>query len=137
MVGCRRSFFRANFGVFCSTPGVAVGRSVHRSQALQMLLTGMRIDAEQALRSGLVVSVCSDEKQLDEKVNEMTSAIARCSRNVIRQGRSVFYQQIGKDVCTAYEIAEKAMIDGCSSTDGMEGIRSFSEKRKPLWKHVN
>lgn len=47
----------ANFGLFCSTPGIAIARSVSRKVALKMLLTGLPISAEEAYRSGLVSKV--------------------------------------------------------------------------------
>ena len=43
-----------NWGFFCSTPGVAVGRNLSRKHAMEMLLTGEPIDARRALEWGLV-----------------------------------------------------------------------------------
>ena len=52
------------WGFFCSTPGVAVGRNLQRKHAMEMLLTGDLIDAQQALEWGLVNRVVPAE-QLD------------------------------------------------------------------------
>merc|ERR1711962_1747341 len=46
-----------NIGLFCSTPGVALGRAVPRELAMEMLFTGEPISAEVALRHGLVSRV--------------------------------------------------------------------------------
>src|SRR6185369_6200258 len=48
-----------NWGFFCSTPGVAVGRNLSRKHAMEMLLTGEAIDARRALEWGLINSVVS------------------------------------------------------------------------------
>src|SRR5947207_14151943 len=43
-----------NIGLFCSTPMVALSRNVARKHAMEMLLTGEMVRAEEALRLGLV-----------------------------------------------------------------------------------
>lgn len=54
--------YRANFGIFCSTPGIALSRSVGRKAAARMLLTGMSINAEEALQIGLVSKICKENE---------------------------------------------------------------------------
>ncbi|PMY00883.1 enoyl-CoA hydratase-related protein, partial [Pseudomonas sp. GW460-13] len=56
-----------NLGLFCSTPGVALSRNLHRKQAMEMLLTGDMIDAETARERGLVNRVVP-AGQLDKEV---------------------------------------------------------------------
>nr|CAD7568296.1 unnamed protein product [Timema californicum] len=51
----------ANFGIFCSTPGVAVGRAVPRKVAAHMLFTGIPLTAEEAIGAGLVSKVVPEE----------------------------------------------------------------------------
>jgi len=53
--------FSANFGIFCSTPGIAVGRAVPRKVAAQMLFTGLPLTAHEALEAGLVSKVVTQE----------------------------------------------------------------------------
>lgn len=55
-------YFRANFGIFCSTPGIALSRCVGRKAAARMLLTGMSINAEEAYKIGLVSKVCEEHE---------------------------------------------------------------------------
>jgi enoyl-CoA hydratase/carnithine racemase len=57
-----------NIGLFCSTPMVALSRAVGRKQAMEMLLTGEMIDADEALRIGLVNRVVPDD-ELDAAVD--------------------------------------------------------------------
>ena len=63
------------WGFFCSTPGVAVGRNIHRKHAMEMLLTGDLIDAQRAMAWGLVNRVVPAQA-LDEAVGELTRKLA-------------------------------------------------------------
>src|SRR5207248_9009655 len=55
-----------NIGLFCSTPMVALSRNVSRKQAMQMLLTGDMISAEDAQRIGLINCVVAPGTERDE-----------------------------------------------------------------------
>lgn len=54
--------FRANFGIFCSTPGIALSRSVGRKAAARMLFSGLPVSAEEAYNMGLVSLVCKESE---------------------------------------------------------------------------
>uniref|UniRef100_A0A182NDH9 Enoyl-CoA hydratase domain-containing protein 3, mitochondrial n=1 Tax=Anopheles dirus TaxID=7168 RepID=A0A182NDH9_9DIPT len=124
----------ASFGIFCSTPGIAVVRAVPRMRAAYMLFTGLPITATEALEAGLVSKVVPKDR-LQEEVSNVCKAIASKSRSVISLGKTFFYQQIALDVSTAYDLGEQVMVDNLATTDGREGIRSFVEKRPPRWTH--
>ncbi|XP_062555657.1 enoyl-CoA hydratase domain-containing protein 3, mitochondrial-like [Armigeres subalbatus] len=124
----------ANFGIFCSTPGIAVARAVPRMKASYMLFTGLPISAQEALQSGLVSKVVPAD-QLDQEVETICNAIKSKSRAVIALGKRFFYEQIAMDVNSAYQRGEQVMAENLATADGQEGIRSFAEKRKPVWKH--
>ncbi|XP_045451736.1 enoyl-CoA hydratase domain-containing protein 3, mitochondrial [Melitaea cinxia] len=124
----------ANFGIFCSTPGIAVGRSVPKARAMHMLLTGEPITAQEAYESGLVTKVVSADK-LDEEVNKIIEQIKRKSRSVITLGKEFFYKQLNLNIYDAYKLGEEVMVQNVNSNDGQEGILSFVEKRKACWSH--
>ena len=65
-----------NVGLFCSTPGVAVGRAVARKHAMDMLLTGDFLDAARAAEIGLI-NRAVPEALLDETVGELAAKLAR------------------------------------------------------------
>lgn len=125
---------RANFGIFCSTPGIAVARNVVRKKTLYMLLTGLPITAEEALASGLVTTVVPAD-QLDTEVDRICDAIKLKSRAVIERGKRFFYEQIAMNIRTAYAFGEQEMVLNLGTHDGKEGVRSFVEKRKAIWSH--
>ncbi|XP_059052750.1 enoyl-CoA hydratase domain-containing protein 3, mitochondrial isoform X2 [Achroia grisella] len=124
----------ANFGIFCSTPGIAIARSIPKSQTTYMLYTGEPITAQKAYEIGLVTKVVPAE-QLDIEVNEIIEKIKHKSRSVIALGKEFFYKQIDLDLLEAYKLGEKIMVENINSGDGQEGIKSFAEKRKPSWSH--
>ncbi|CAG4952135.1 unnamed protein product [Colias eurytheme] len=124
----------ANFGIFCSTPGIAVGRSIPKSRAMYMLLTGEPLTAQEAYESGLVTKVVPVE-ELDGEVNNIIDKIKHKSRSVIALGKEFYYKQIELNIFDAYKLGEEIMVKNINSSDGQEGIRSFVEKRKPVWNH--
>lgn len=128
--------FRANFGIFCSTPGIAVSRTVSQKQALYMLLTGNAVTAEDALKCGLITRVVENESELDEEVNRICESIKSKSRAIVWRGKQFFYQQNQMTLKSAYKYGEQEMVENIATTDGQEGVRSFIEKRKPIWSHA-
>lgn len=99
-----------------------------------MLLTGLPISSDEALRVGLVSAVVEGEK-LDEELTKICDAIKSKSRSVVSFGKRFFYQQVEMDMNSAYKAGAKAMADNLQLQDGREGINSFIEKRKPKWSH--
>ncbi|XP_014247053.1 enoyl-CoA hydratase domain-containing protein 3, mitochondrial [Cimex lectularius] len=126
----------ARVGVFCNTPGIALARAVPRKLATYMLFTGNAIDANQALRSGLV-SIVAKEGELENEVNNVTNAIKSLSRVIVQHGKQFFYKQIDMTTEKAYNKGAKSMDIGLMFSDSTEGLKSFSEKRKPNWKHLH
>lgn len=99
-----------------------------------MLLTGLPINAEEALRAGLVSSVVPSE-ELDKETQRIVNAIKLKSREVVKLGKKFFYQQLPMDLNSAYVAGARVMADNLQLDDGKEGIKSFIEKRKPQWKN--
>ena len=73
--GARFGLSGVNYGLFCSTPLVAVARAVSRKQALEMALTGRLFTAREAERFGLVNRVVPEGRALEEAL-----ALARHDR---------------------------------------------------------
>lgn len=64
-----------NYGLFCSTPAVAISRSMHQKQAFEMLVTGDYISAQEAAKRGLI-NQCVQRKDLDACIFKLSSKIA-------------------------------------------------------------
>jgi enoyl-CoA hydratase/carnithine racemase len=121
-----------NYGLFCSTPLVAVGRAVSRKQALEMALTGRLYSAEEAERFGLVNHVVPEGRALEEAL-ALARAIADHSAPTLAIGKRAFYAQIERPLEEAYALASLAMIDNLAEPDSVEGLGAFLEKRRPVW----
>jgi len=125
----------ANFGIFCSTPGVALARCVPKMTALHMLLTGLPLSSSEAKLNGLVTKVCPEDA-LDKELDVICKAIFSKSRSVVELGKKFYYKQIQEDVRNAYKLGGDQMVSNLSLKDGQEGIKSFIEKRKAVWSHT-
>ncbi|MFH1117747.1 MAG: enoyl-CoA hydratase [Pseudomonadota bacterium] len=120
-------------GLFCTTPMVALSRAVGRKKAMEMLMTGRLIPAEEAERFGLVNTVVPLEK-LEKTVMETALSIAEASPLVLEIGKRAFYNQIELDEPRAYAYANETITLNLLAEDAQNGITAFLEKRKPTWK---
>jgi enoyl-CoA hydratase/carnithine racemase len=121
-----------SIGLFCSTPMVPVSRAVGHKRAMQMLLTGDPITAEQAAEWGLINRVVPAE-ELDEAVDDLANKILRFSPKTIATGKQAYYAQAELPETAAYEITEPVMANNAARDDSQEGISAFLEKRDPVW----
>ncbi|CAL7946936.1 unnamed protein product [Xylocopa violacea] len=123
-----------NLGIFCSTPGIPLVRNVSRKTAMYMLFTGFSISGREAYEAGLVSKVVPNDK-LDEEIDKITAAINAKSRSIVHVGKTFLYEQLDLDISTAYFLGTEKMIHTLKMKDAQEGIKSFIEKREPVWCH--
>ncbi len=119
-------------GLFCTTPLVAVGRSIGRKRALEMGMTGDPIDARTAEHWGLVNRVVPIG-ELDEATTQLLGRATRGSAVAKGIGKQAFYAQIGLDQPQAYAHAIEVMSAASLIPDAQEGIAAFIEKRPATW----
>jgi enoyl-CoA hydratase/carnithine racemase len=121
-----------NIGLFCSTPMVALSRNVARKAAMEMLLTGDMISAQDALRIGLVNHVVPPDV-VRARALALAHKIAAKSMHVVKIGKEAFYRQLEMDLAQAYNYAAEVMVENMMTHDAGEGIAAFVEKRNPSW----
>lgn len=121
-----------NIGLWCLTPMVPLSRAVHRKHAMQMLATGRLVDAQFALRVGLVNEVVEADR-LDAVVDELAREIASKSSYTLALGKRAFYRQLQMSMSDAYEYAGELVARNMMHPDAREGIGAFVEKRSPEW----
>ncbi len=124
-----------NYGLFCSTPAVAVSRNIHRKKAAELLFTGEFIDARTAESFGLI-NKAVPAKQLNAEVIQMANLIIRKSAVAVSTGKRMLYRQIEMGIDDAYKFAAETMACNMMAFDAGEGIDAFIEKRSPTWKHI-
>ena len=122
-----------NVGLFCSTPSVPVSRNIPRKQAMELLLTGEFIDANTALKWGLINRISTLDK-LDEEVQKLADAILSKSSVAVFTGKKMFYKQLEKNMEDAYAFAGEIMACNMMAEDVNEGIDAFVKKRTAVWK---
>jgi len=121
-----------NIGLFCSTPMVALSRNLSNKHAMQMLLTGDLIDAQNAYRMGLVNEVV-DAEQLERKTMELALKLASKSPLTVAIGKEAYYRQAELPLSEAYDYTKEVMVRNLEARDAQEGISAFIEKRHPVW----
>jgi len=119
-------------GLFCTTPMVALSRAVGRKRALEMLLTGMPVDARTAAEWGLVNRVVPST-ELQAETRKLAVRIADASELVVAIGKQAYYTQIDLEQPKAYAYAKEVMSMNALAADAQEGISAFLEKRSPCW----
>ena len=123
-----------NIGLWCSTPSVGVSRSIGQKAAMEMLLSGELIDAEQAFRFGLVNRVVPHD-ELQDTVMEFAMGVASRSRMAVALGKEAFYKQSEMGLQDAYRYASDVMTHNLLKDDAWEGMNAFLEKRPAEWKN--
>ena len=119
-----------NFGLFCSTPSVALSRNLSRKAAFEMLVTGDCIDAQQALEKGLINRVAAADK-LDAEVETLIASIVAKPRVAVAMGKALFYRQLEVGIDAAYADAGQTMACNMMEASALEGVQAFVEKRVP------
>tara|TARA_B100001093_G_scaffold426182_1_gene419998 strand:+ start:497 stop:1300 length:804 start_codon:yes stop_codon:yes gene_type:complete len=121
-----------NLGLFCSTPMVALSRSVSKKNAMKMLLTGDMINANEAKNISLINDYVIEDK-LTETVMQLAQKIAQKSSLTLKIGKEAFYKQFEMNLSDAYKYTSRVMTENTLKNDAKEGIDSFLEKRDPNW----
>ena len=122
-------------GLFCATPSVPLVRNMALKQAMEMLVTGGFIDAEEARARGLVNRVVPAE-QLDAAVDALVNAILAKPREAIAAGKELFYRQSELGIEAAYQLAGQTMACNMMLDVAQEGVQAFIEKRAPAWRQT-
>jgi enoyl-CoA hydratase/carnithine racemase len=121
-----------DIGLFCSTPMVALSRNVTRKAAMEMLLTGEMVSANEAARLGLINHVVPPGTEREEAF-KLARKIASKSSHVLKIGKEAFYRQLELPLADAYRYASQVMTENMMARDAEEGICAFIEKRPPKW----
>lgn len=131
--GARFGATAVNVGLFCMGPAVPLARCIGRKKALELLLTGDMIDAEEAHRIGLVNKVVPPA-QLADETQALAEKLVQKSPLAVQLGKKSFYKMQDLDYEKAFEMVNNHFALLCSSEDAHEGVDAFLNKRTPTWK---
>jgi enoyl-CoA hydratase/carnithine racemase len=121
-----------HIGLFCSTPMVALTRNLAPKHAMEMLLTGEMVSADNAWRMGLVNRVVAAGEALSS-ARQLAGVIAAKSPLTLKIGKAAFHAQREMGLDDAYAHATNVMVQNMLARDAEEGIGAFIEKREPVW----
>jgi enoyl-CoA hydratase/carnithine racemase len=120
------------FGLFCSTPSVPLLRNMAPKHAMEMLVTGDFISAQEARDRGLVNRVVPPG-ELDAEMEKLAASILEKPRAAIAMGKELFYRQREMGIEAAYQLAGQTMAVNMMDSCAQEGVKAFTQKRKPSW----
>jgi enoyl-CoA hydratase/carnithine racemase len=119
-------------GLFCATPSVPLVRNMPAKQAMEMLLTGEFISADEARVRGLVNRVAPLDA-LDAELEKVVMSILAKPREAVAMGKALFYKQRETGIEAAYQLAGQTMACNMNHPVAQEGVQAFIDKRKPQW----
>ena len=108
-------------------------RLIGRGKAKELIFTGRRVDAREALEIGLVNKVCEPEELMNE-ARKMAEMICETGPIAIQQAKYAINHGIETDISTGLAIESNAYWITIPTEDRLEGLRAFKEKRKPVYK---
>jgi cyclohexa-1,5-dienecarbonyl-CoA hydratase len=121
-------------GVFPPIAALIFPRIIGRKKAMELILSGKTIGARDALEMGLINRIIPEDT-LEEEAKEFVDQFARHSAVVLKLTRKATLDGLCDDVKGGLRRIERIYLEELMKTeDATEGLRSFLEKRKPVWK---
>ena len=124
-------------GTVADAASIKLPKRIPYHVAMEMLLTGRWLDAEEAARWGLINYIYPAQKLMEEayKLGELLASgpplVYAAIKEVVREAENMKFQDVlNKITNSQFESVEKLY----RSEDQIEGARAFSEKREPQWK---
>ena len=121
-----------NVGLNCVGPVIPVARCVGRKKALELLLYGNLIGADEALSLGLINKIVPKE-DLETEAWRWAEELAQKSPVAVQIAKSAFYTSEDMEYEKQFAHMNEAFARLCTTDDAKEGVQAFFEKRKPDW----
>ncbi len=121
-------------GVFPPIAALAFPRMMGRKKALELILSGDVISAQEALTLGMINKIVP-EAALAEEVSRFVEKFKKLSGIVLKLTKEATLAGLNDDMDRGLRVIEKIYLDRLMKTnDAIEGLKAFLDKRKPAWK---
>ena len=121
-------------GVFPPIAALIFPRMIGRKKAMELILLGETISAQEALTLGLINKVVP-EASLQEEVNGWIEKFKKLSGIVLKLTKEATFAGLNDDLDKGLKAIEEVYLNRLMKThDAMEGLQAFLDKRKPTWK---
>ena len=111
---------------------VPLARSMPPKKALELMLTGRRVGAEEAERIGFVTRVVA-APEFEDAVAQLAGVLAAKSPTAMKLGRDSFYAVWDLAAADALAVLHPLLTVATGTADAKEGMAAFREKRPPEW----
>lgn len=128
----RFAFSEVRIGVAPAVISVVCLQVMHRRDAQELLLTGERVDADRALRAGLLTAVAPDEG-LDAMVTGYVEALKAGGPQALARTKELLRRVPAVSVAEGFSITAQMSAELFASDEAREGMTAFIEKRRPEW----
>ena len=108
-------------------------RLIGKGKAKELIFTGRRVDAQEALEIGLVNQICEPQELL-EACQKMAAMICETGPVAIEQAKYAINYGLETDIHTGLAIESNAYWVCIPTEDRLEGLAAFKEKRKPVYR---
>jgi len=122
-----------NMGLWPFIITAVVSRRLTRAHALELMMTGRRITADEASQWGIVNRVVP-AAELDAATDELAAAVASKSPIIMKLGKDSFYASQDMSFREALDYLHGQLAIVLETEDTVEGVTAFFQKREPKWK---
>lgn len=122
-------------GVFPPIAAQLMPRIIGRKAAMELILSGKIISAQEALDMGLINTVVGKD-ELETATRDFVKPYLKMSAEVLRKTKKAIMAGLLDDLGPSLKVIEAIYLDELMKTaDAQEGLKAFLEKRKPEWKN--
>ncbi|HEY1584414.1 MAG TPA: enoyl-CoA hydratase-related protein [Polyangia bacterium] len=122
-----------NVGLWPMMIMATIFRNVPRKRGLELIMTGDKVSAAQAVEMGLITRAVPRDR-LQAEVDALAEKLAGKSPAVMRMGLEAFYRVQDLELEPALQYLQGQLVAVLGTEDAREGLMAFLEKRAPVWK---